>query len=87
MRFRHAEDKETTMHIELEANSLRLGRGQTLKLRNGAGGTICCQAGTLWVTEENQPRDVLLEAGACHRLSRHGVALVQALGEACVSFA
>jgi hypothetical protein len=75
------------MRIELETNSLRLGRGQTLKLRDGDGGTICCRSGTLWVTEENQPRDVLLEAGACHRLSRQGVALVQALGEACVSFA
>ncbi|MGA8050830.1 MAG: DUF2917 domain-containing protein [Burkholderiales bacterium] len=75
------------MRLELDANSLRLGRGQTLKLRDAAGGTICCRAGTLWVTEENQPRDVLLEAGACHRLSRHGVALVQALGEALVSFA
>ncbi len=75
------------MRIELEANTLRLGRGQTLKLQSGAGGTICCQAGTLWVTEENQPRDVLLEAGACHRLSQRGVALVQALGEAFVSFA
>jgi len=75
------------MRLELDANSLRLGRGQTLKLRDAAGGTICCRAGTLWVTEENQPRDVLLEAGACHRFSRHGVALVQALGEALVSFA
>jgi len=75
------------MRIELEADTLRLGRGQTLKLRNGAGGTICCRSGTLWVTEENQPRDVLLEPGACHRLSQHGVALVQALGEAFVAFA
>lgn len=75
------------MRIELEANTLRLGRGQTLKLRDGTGGTVCCRSGTLWITEENQPRDVLLEAGACHRLSRQGVALVQALGEAFVSFA
>jgi DUF2917 family protein len=86
MRFPHAQDKEWAMRIELDADKLRLARGQTLRLRDGAGGTICCRAGTVWVTEEHQPRDVLLEAGACHRLSQRGVALVQALGDALVSF-
>ncbi|HXZ51209.1 MAG TPA: DUF2917 domain-containing protein [Burkholderiales bacterium] len=74
------------MRIELDADRLRLSGGQTLKLRDGTGGTICCSAGTVWVTEEHQPRDVVLEAGACHRLSQRGVALVQALGDATVSF-
>jgi len=74
------------MHIELDADKLRLARGQTLRLRDGTGGTICCRTGTVWITEENQPRDVVLEAGACHRLSQRGVALVQALGDALVSF-
>lgn len=75
------------MRIELETNSLNLFHGQTLRLPDGAGGTICCRAGTVWVTEENQPRDVLLKPGACHRLSQRGVALVQALGDALISFA
>jgi hypothetical protein len=86
MRYLHVKHKEWTMRIELDADKLRLSRGQTLRLRDGAGGTICCRAGTVWVTEEHQPRDVLLEAGACHGLSQRGVALVQALGDATVSF-
>jgi hypothetical protein len=86
MRHLHVKHKEWTMRIELDADKLRLSHGQTLRLREGAGGTICCRAGTVWVTEEHQPRDVLLEAGACHRLAQRGVALVQALGDATVSF-
>lgn len=74
------------MRIELDADKLRLAQGQTLRLRDGVGGTVCCRAGTVWVTEENQARDVVLEAGACHRLSQRGVALVQALGDALISF-
>ena len=86
MRFLHAGHKEWIMRIELDADKLRLAQGQTLRLRDSAGGTVCCRAGTVWVTEENQPRDVVLEAGACHRLSQRGVALVQALGDALISF-
>ena len=75
------------MRIELSNGSLHLERGQTLKVRNGIGSVICCRTGTLWVTEENRPRDVLLNPGGCHRLSQRGMALVQALGDADVAIA
>ena len=51
------------MNIELRGGNLHLARGQTLKVRDGAGSTVCCRSGTLWVTEENRPRDVLLSPG------------------------
>ena len=41
----------------------------------------------MWITEENRPRDIVLEPGACYRLSNGGVAVIEALGEASVSFA
>jgi hypothetical protein len=75
------------MRIELRGGNLHLTGGQTLKVRDGAGSTLCCRSGTLWVTEENRPRDVLLGPGACHRLSQQGIALVQALGEADLAIA
>jgi Protein of unknown function (DUF2917) len=87
MRVPHAICKEIEMHIELRGGNLHLARGQTLKVRDGAGSTVCCRSGTLWVTEENRPRDVLLGPGACHRLSQRGIALVQALGEAELALA
>ena len=75
------------MRIELRGGNLHLNKGQTLKVRDGAGSRVYCRSGTLWVTEENRPRDVLLGPGACHLLSQRGMALIQALGEADVAIA
>lgn len=75
------------MNIEIASGALRLARGQTLKVRNGAGSTICAREGTLWITEENSRQDVVLEPGHCFQLQKPGVAIVQAFGEASVSLA
>ena len=87
MRVSHAKCKGMDMRIEFHGTSLHLNKGQTLSVRDGAGSTVCCRSGTLWVTEENRPRDVLLGPGACHLLSQRGMALVQALGESDLAIA
>jgi hypothetical protein len=76
-----------TMRIEWNTGTgaLRLVRGQTLRLLEGAGGTICAREGTVWITEENRRRDIVLEPGECHRLSSGGVAVIEALGEAAIT--
>ena len=74
------------MTLELTHGALRLGRGQTLRVKDGAGSTICSQGGALWITEENSRKDVVLEAGQCYRLAAPGVALVQAFGDASLKF-
>ena len=76
------------MRIELQSGAVQLGPDQTLKLRDGVGATVCAVAGTVWITEENQPRDIVLKPGACYRLRERGIALVNSLGgNAAVSFA
>ena len=75
------------MNIELASGALRLARGQTLKVRDGAGSTICAREGTVWITEENSRKDVVLEPGHCFRLQNRGLALVQAIADASVSLA
>jgi hypothetical protein len=83
----HAKSKETPMQIELEAGAVRLSPNQTLKLRDSAGSTVCAVEGSLWITEENQPRDVVLSPGSCYRLKHAGLALINAIGGgAAVSF-
>jgi hypothetical protein len=77
--------KENTVTLELANAALRLARGQTLKVRDGAGTTICAREGVIWITEENSPQDVVLEPGACYRLARPGLAVVQAFGEAALT--
>jgi hypothetical protein len=87
MHHAHAKHKEVPMKLELEPGALRLVRGQTLKVMDALGSTICCDEGAVWITEENVPEDVVLEAGHCYRLSRKGLALVHALGDASVALA
>ena len=86
MQLFHLNRKERLMRIELKSGgAVRLEDGQTLRVVDGAGSTLVCKEGTLWVTEENQPKDVVLEAGACVRLKRAGLTLIQALSPATLS--
>src|SRR5690242_11881708 len=75
------------MNLSIKSAALQLGRGQTLKVHDGAGSTICAHEGTVWITEENSGNDVLLEAGQCFRLQKRGTAVLQAFDDASVSFA
>jgi hypothetical protein len=77
------------MRIELsKTNNVNLGPNQTLRVVDGAGSTVCAVEGSVWITEENQPRDIVLKPGTCYRLRERGLALVNSLGgAAAVSFA
>ena len=77
------------MKIELNhSGNVHLTPNQTLRVLDGAGSTVCAVEGEVWITEENQPRDIVLKPGACYRLRERGLALVNSLGgAAAVSFA
>jgi hypothetical protein len=75
------------MRLEINAGALRLARGQTLKVRDAVGSTICAREGSVWITEENSRKDVVLEPGACFRIDRPGLTLVQAVADASLTFA
>jgi hypothetical protein len=84
----HAKSKETLMKIELKTGAVKLNAHQTLRLRDAQGSTVCATEGSVWITEENQPRDIVLERGACYEVRNPGITLVNALsGEASVSLA
>ncbi len=75
------------MKLELASGALRLARGQTLKVTNSIGSTICAREGTVWITEENSQKDVVLGPGNCFRIDKPGLTLVQAFADASVSLA
>jgi hypothetical protein len=78
----HVKRKESEMRIELKEGAVRLGPHQTLRLVDSAGSTVCAVEGSVWITEENEPKDIVLEQGGCYRLQHGGVAIVNALGAA-----
>ena len=75
------------MKLELDSGALRLTRGQTLKIQDAVGSTICAREGTVWITEENSRKDVVLEPGYCFRVGNPGLTIVQAFADASVSLA
>ena len=76
------------MTLQLKKGAVRLGPNQTLKVVDGAGSTVSVIEGSVWITEENQPNDIVLTPGASYRLRKRGVALVNSLGgSAAVSLA
>ena len=74
------------MQLELRPGAVRLAPNQTLKLLDGAGSTVCAVEGSVWITEENQPRDIVLEPAPATSSQHEGLAIVNSLaGEAAVS--
>lgn len=58
-----------------------LHRGQSARLESPQAARLSSAAGTLWVTVDNDPRDVVLEAGqGLDMAARSGALLVSALG-------
>jgi hypothetical protein len=68
------------MRLELDSGAVRLSPNQTLRLRDSAGSTVCAVEGAVWITEENQARDIVLAQGACYRLRKRGLAVINPLG-------
>ena len=76
------------MTLQMKKGAVRLGPNQTLKVVDGKGSTVSAIEGSVWITEENQPNDIVLAAGDSYRFRQSGVALVNSLGgSAAVSFA
>lgn len=58
-------------------------RGGLLPLEQARDVRIVCLEGTLWLTEQDRPTDVVLEAGASHTVNANaGRTLVQAMSRA-----
>lgn len=59
---------------------IRLARGSPLRLRDAAGQHLSVIEGSVWVTQQGDPRDPVLARGETFRFDRKGLALVTPLG-------
>lgn len=64
---------------------IELARGDILPLERASGVNLGCLQGTLWITEENTPVDVVLGAGESYAVEAKGRTLVQAMDDARLS--
>lgn len=70
--------------IETSARIFGLSKRDVLSLRGRRGARIESRSGSVWVTQNGDLRDVVLNAGEAHVLDREGPVLVQALDAAQV---
>lgn len=66
--------------------TIDLQRGRFLRLREGAGNTVTAHTGSVWITEQDNPRDVVLRPGQSFTFARPGLALLEAFSDASISF-
>jgi ferric-dicitrate binding protein FerR (iron transport regulator) len=73
------------MRIDLQSAGLSLPRGAAIRVRDGAGSTLQVLQGSVWVTEEGSPRDVVLQPGQRFRLAGSGLAIIEAFSDASIA--
>jgi hypothetical protein len=68
------------MHTESSRYQVVLEHRGLFDIADAAGVTLRCDSGNLWITLDNDPRDIVLSAGEVLTTDEHRRALVYALG-------
>jgi hypothetical protein len=72
------------MNLMIDELQAALQKGQTAHLRDALGIEIRVTEGRLWLTQERDAQDHVIETGGTFRIDRPGVVILTPLGrEAC----
>jgi hypothetical protein len=77
--------KESTMNTGASQYQVSLGRQGLFDIADAAGVTLRCDKGSVWLTLDDDPRDIVLEAGEVYSTDEHRHALVYALSAATIT--
>lgn len=69
------------MHTDLKLSATHLHRGELQRLPAAQGSLVLCLSGTLWLTQQDDLRDIVLEAGDEARIERGGLSILSALSD------
>ena len=69
----------------LVQGSLRLARGNPLRIEDGRGMLVYVWSGGVWITQEGDRRDYYVGPGGWLRIESGGLTLVSALGDSAVA--
>jgi DUF2917 family protein len=67
------------MKIELDADGLDLQAHQVVRFDDAVDTRVVCLRGQVWITQDDDPRDIVLGPGDDFTLDRRGLALATAL--------
>ena len=75
------------MQLQLARPVIALEAGEVVSLDDAQGTRILARTGTVWVTEEGETRDHVVDAGDALIVARPGRTVLQALEPAWISLA
>ena len=75
------------MKIEFSSSGVLLAKDQTLNLPDAAGVRVASQSGIVWITQDGDPRDIVLTPGESVVLERSTPTIVQAFEPALITIA
>jgi hypothetical protein len=67
------------MHTDLLTPAIELARGALHRIENGRGALVHCLRGRLWLTQEGEARDIVLDAGESATVEHDGLTILSAL--------
>jgi hypothetical protein len=67
------------MNTDLKLATTHLGRGAVQRIDDGRGILLQCLRGSLWLTQQDDRRDIVLRAGEEVVIERDGTSIVSAL--------
>jgi hypothetical protein len=62
----------------MNAKRVSVRRGDLVCIHDGNGSVVAVARGTVWLTQNDDRRDVVVEAGGSFRLDRAGLAVISA---------
>ena len=75
------------MNTSFPAPRIALARGELLNLDGARGARIVSHCGTVWITQDGDLRDIVLQKGEAFELDRATPAIVQAFEASTVTIA
>lgn len=72
------------MEVRLSQSRIQLANRQLISLIDAGGARIVARHGSLWVTQDHDLRDMILNEGESFEVTGSGRVIVQALSPACV---
>lgn len=73
------------MRINVSQAGVHMARHETFSINDGLGYRIICDSGNIWITQDNDRRDIILQRGDSFTLDRAGQALIHAFEASAVA--
>ena len=70
--------------VPLLQDDWKLQPAHSIRFDDASGHALQCLAGSLWITHDHDPRDVIVEAGESYRVVSHQHMIVHALQESAL---